>query len=212
MILGKLFVFTVVLGVSIAYASPADYIPKSFYLIDQEGHQSAPVSVRNRRDLMDNLSRVRRGGGYASSGASSHASASASSGSFAGTGSGGNFGEYFPQVFPDPAVFFGELQNLVNNIPKGAGGSGSAFASSSSSSNSGLGGAGTGAGQSYGGLGSGQDAGYHGPVLFSRMGEAEGTGVHVSGQAAGPNAAFASSSSSIDDKGKIKYSVQSGKY
>ncbi|XP_050300770.1 uncharacterized protein LOC126739236 isoform X2 [Anthonomus grandis grandis] len=186
MILGKLFVFTVVLGVSIAYASPADYIPKSFYLIDQEGHQSAPVSVRNRRDLMDNLSRVRRGGGYASSGASSHASASASSGSFAGTGSGGNFG--------------------------GAGGSGSAFASSSSSSNSGLGGAGTGAGQSYGGLGSGQDAGYHGPVLFSRMGEAEGTGVHVSGQAAGPNAAFASSSSSIDDKGKIKYSVQSGKY
>lgn len=53
---------------------------------------------------------------------------------------------------------------------------------------------------------------YYRPVLFSRFGEAQGTGVHVSGQAQGPNAAFSSSSSSVDDQGKIKYSVQSGKY
>lgn len=50
------------------------------------------------------------------------------------------------------------------------------------------------------------------PILFSRFGEAEGSGVKVTGSAAGPRAAYSSSSSSIDSNGKIKYSVQSGKY
>ncbi|KAL1516658.1 hypothetical protein ABEB36_000541 [Hypothenemus hampei] len=175
MISGKLYVFILIFGVSVAYG-PGDYVPKSFYVIDQFGHQSDKVQFRNRREIMPNpsLSRVRRGGG-------------AYAGSYSGSGQ-------IPDGFFDAA------------------GGANAFAGSTSSANSGFGPGGPSSGKSYGGLGSGQSAGYKGPILFSRFGETEGTGIHVSGQAQGPNAAFASSSSSIDGQGKIKYSVQSGKY
>ncbi|XP_076271983.1 uncharacterized protein LOC143203631 isoform X4 [Rhynchophorus ferrugineus] len=175
-----LFVLVALFGVALCYQA-GQYVPKSFYIIDQFGRKSDLVYVRNRRDIMEPLLRIRRAGGYAS--ASSHASASAS----ASSGSGGGGGQYY-------------------------GGAPQAFAGASSSSNAGVGGYGPASGQSYGGLGSGHDAGYNGPILFSRFGEAEGSGIHVSGQAAGPNAAFSSSSSSVDSDGKIKYSVQSGKY
>lgn len=50
------------------------------------------------------------------------------------------------------------------------------------------------------------------PALFSRSGEGVGKSVQVTGHAQGPNGAFSSSSSSVDSDGKVKYSVQSGKY
>ncbi|XP_066250630.1 filaggrin-2-like [Euwallacea similis] len=167
-----------------------DYVPKSYYFIDQFGHRTEPVSIRSKRDLVWALSsplhhRIKRGGGYAAAG------------SQASAGSGVNHED-----------IIGQVQSFLNNIP----GAVQSFARAGSSNNAGFGVGGPSSGQSYGGLGSGQQAGYQGPILFSRFGEAQGTGVHVSGQAAGPNAAFASSSSSIDDQGKIKYSVQSGKY
>ncbi|XP_030751479.1 keratin, type I cytoskeletal 10-like isoform X2 [Sitophilus oryzae] len=191
MISVKLFVLVALVGVALAY-QPGQYIPKSFYIIDHFGKKSDLVYVRNRRDIMEPLLRIRRGGGSsgAYSSASSHASASA--GSSAGGSTGGSGG---------------------GNLPYYGGGTGAhSFAGSTSSTNAGNGASGPSSGSSYGGLGSGHDAGYNGPVLFSRFGEAEGSGVHVSGEAAGPNAAFSQSSSSVDSQGKIKYSVQSGKY
>ncbi|CAG9770946.1 unnamed protein product [Ceutorhynchus assimilis] len=207
MICGKLFVFFVIaVGLTLAYA-PGEYIPKSFYLIDQFGHESAPIYIRNRRELLNPLIRVRRGNSYTSS----SSSASASSGANSGGGAPIYLGDYAPNV-EHPSDIIGHVQSLLNNIPGGAGGAGThSFASSSSSSNAGNGGH-PASGGSYGGLGAGHDAGYTGPVLFSRFGEAEGTGVQVSGAAQGNKGAFSSSSSSIDGNGKIKYSVQSGKY
>lgn len=60
-----------------------DYVPKSYYVIDHFGHQSQPVYVRSKRDLMNiiPLFRVKRGGG-----------GSASSGSYASAGSSANAG------------------------------------------------------------------------------------------------------------------------
>lgn len=57
-----------------------EYVPKSYYVIDHFGHQSRPVYVRSKRDLMNiPLFRVKRGG-------------SASSGSYASAGSSANAG------------------------------------------------------------------------------------------------------------------------
>ncbi|XP_060535674.1 uncharacterized protein LOC132707752 isoform X1 [Cylas formicarius] len=210
-----LFVALSFLQVCFAYYR-GQYVPKSFYVIDKFGHQSDVVFIRNRRDIMDHLPRVRRGDSYAS--ASSHASASASSSSSANAGGGGGYNPgaygYNPQIV-EPNDILNPLQDIIHFVGNHAGGGGGgrgnqAFASSSSSASSG--GSGQGYGTGHSGLGSGQQAGYQGPVLFSRFGESEGTGVHVSGQAQGQRGAFSSSSSSIDDKGKIKYSVQSGKY
>ncbi|XP_030751478.1 putative lysozyme-like protein isoform X1 [Sitophilus oryzae] len=221
MISVKLFVLVALVGVALAY-QPGQYIPKSFYIIDHFGKKSDLVYVRNRRDIMEPLLRIRRGGGSsgAYSSASSHASASA--GSSAGGSTGGSGGgnlpyygvDYIPNVAQGLSQIQGQVQDLLNNIASNAGGGTGAhsFAGSTSSTNAGNGASGPSSGSSYGGLGSGHDAGYNGPVLFSRFGEAEGSGVHVSGEAAGPNAAFSQSSSSVDSQGKIKYSVQSGKY
>ncbi|XP_076271981.1 uncharacterized protein LOC143203631 isoform X2 [Rhynchophorus ferrugineus] len=204
-----LFVLVALFGVALCYQA-GQYVPKSFYIIDQFGRKSDLVYVRNRRDIMEPLLRIRRAGGYAS--ASSHASASASASSGSGGGGGQYYGgDYVPNVAQGLSQIHGQVQDLLNNIASGVGAP-QAFAGASSSSNAGVGGYGPASGQSYGGLGSGHDAGYNGPILFSRFGEAEGSGIHVSGQAAGPNAAFSSSSSSVDSDGKIKYSVQSGKY
>ncbi|XP_057671553.1 keratin, type I cytoskeletal 9-like [Diorhabda carinulata] len=49
-----------------------EYIPRSVYLIDEDGYETEPIFVRNRREVEDVLSRIRRGGGaYSYSGSSS---------------------------------------------------------------------------------------------------------------------------------------------
>lgn len=50
------------------------------------------------------------------------------------------------------------------------------------------------------------------PAIFSRAGEGQGNAVLASGQAAGPNGAFSSSSVTADSSGKVTYSTKSGKY
>ncbi|XP_018564111.1 alanine and glycine-rich protein-like isoform X6 [Anoplophora glabripennis] len=154
-----------------ALAFSAQYVPKSVYLIDENGQQSDVVLIRDRREIP--FLRVRRGGG-----SSAHASADSS----ASAGGGGS----------------------------GAGAS--SFASASSSSSAG-GGSGGGYGNTgyAGGLGAGHPAGYDGPILFSRVGETEGSGGHVSSAALGSRGAFSSSSISTDGE-KVKYASQSGKY
>lgn len=183
-------VFVLVVVTASCVYGGGDYVPKSYYVIDHFGHQSQPVYVRSKRDLMNiiPLFRVKRGGGGSAS-SGSYASAGSSANAGAGAGAPVYFNEDQIANLANPEHILGQVQNLINNIPGGPA-----------------------SGHSSGGLGAGQQAGYQGPVLFSRFGEAQGTGVHVSGQAQGPNAAFSSSSSSVDDQGKIKYSVQSGKY
>ncbi|CAH1155287.1 unnamed protein product [Phaedon cochleariae] len=215
---------------SVISAFPGEYVPKSYYLIDNEGHQSEAVPIRTKRDLMRPLLRSRRGGG---SGANSQASAgahSSSGGSGGGqypSGGGGQYpyggGEQYGYGDYNPAIMFPDFAEFAQNFPAAfgppsGGGGGSraggahSFASSHSSSSSGGGGHGGRSPGSAGGLGGGHDVGYKGPILFSRIGEDQGTGVDVSGSAQGPRGAFSSSSSAIDSTGKIKYSVQSGKY
>lgn len=60
------------------------YVPRSFYIIDRNGHQSDVVSLRNKRasDVLLPLMRARRSEG---SGAQASASASASAQSSAGS-------------------------------------------------------------------------------------------------------------------------------
>nr|XP_023015156.1 fibroin heavy chain-like [Leptinotarsa decemlineata] len=205
-------VYLVLAFVGATWAFSGQYIPKSFYVIDHEGHRSDVVPIRTRRDILKPLLRFRRGygaGGGSGASASSHASA----GSSAGAGGGvPYFGDF------DPGLVFPDFTNFAQNFPAGfGGGSGGAkggahsFASSSSSSSSGTG-SGYGNQGHAGGLGAGQGVGGRGPVLFSRFGEDKGTGVEVSGAAQGPQGAFSASSSSIDSEGNIKYSVQSGKH
>ncbi|XP_066155267.1 uncharacterized protein hui [Euwallacea fornicatus] len=191
MILLKLaIVLVALLGFTNNARGAGEYVPKLYYFIDQFGHRTDPVSIRSKRDLAWVFNsplhhRIKRGGGYATAG------------SQASAGSGANHED-----------IIGQVQSFLNNIPEAV----QSFARAGSSDGVGFGTGSSSSGRSYGGLGSGQQAGYQGPILFSRFGEAQGSGVHVSGQAAGPNGAFASSSSSIDDQGKIKYNVQSGKY
>ncbi|KAJ3661433.1 hypothetical protein Zmor_005828 [Zophobas morio] len=191
-----------------------EFVPKSYYVIDHDGHKSDVVYFRSKRDVeLFPLLRMKRGGG---SSASSQSSAQASSSSNSGSGGGGGGAPFYPGgnghnpgvVDPgfagnfDPDFFhFGGGDSGVGG--NGGGGYSHSFASSSSSSSSGN-------GQGFGGVG-GPD-GHNIPTLFSRFGEDTGTGVKVSGAAQGPRGAFSSSSSSIDGDGKIKYSVKSGKY
>ncbi|XP_018564106.1 keratin, type II cytoskeletal 1-like isoform X1 [Anoplophora glabripennis] len=187
-----------------ALAFSAQYVPKSVYLIDENGQQSDVVLIRDRREIP--FLRVRRGGG-----SSAHASADSSASAGAGGGGGGapiNFDDFIPNI--------GNLADLARNIPTGGGGGSgagaSSFASASSSSSAG-GGSGGGYGNTgyAGGLGAGHPAGYDGPILFSRVGETEGSGGHVSSAALGSRGAFSSSSISTDGE-KVKYASQSGKY
>ncbi|XP_018564107.1 glycine-rich cell wall structural protein 1.8-like isoform X2 [Anoplophora glabripennis] len=173
-----------------ALAFSAQYVPKSVYLIDENGQQSDVVLIRDRREIP--FLRVRRGGG-----SSAHASADSSASA-----------DFIPNI--------GNLADLARNIPTGGGGGSgagaSSFASASSSSSAG-GGSGGGYGNTgyAGGLGAGHPAGYDGPILFSRVGETEGSGGHVSSAALGSRGAFSSSSISTDGE-KVKYASQSGKY
>ncbi|KAJ8954071.1 hypothetical protein NQ318_004376 [Aromia moschata] len=281
---------------SAALAFSGQYIPKSVYLIDADGHKSDVVYIRDRRDLQQiPLLRVRRGGGGGGgqSYASSSAQASSSAGGYGngggyssgGGGGGGGAPANFADFIPD---FSSDLANLADNIHSAIGSGGQAGASSlASASSSASSGVGSGYGNSghAGGLGSGTPGGKHRyklvrnlhtrrptsrftpralggptkrhppcpwptpplipkaprvlkraskranllrrlvdidlrlkdslrpntPVLFSRFGEAEGSGVQASGAAQGPQGAFSSTSTSSKD-GKVKYSVQSGKY
>lgn len=54
-----------------------EYVPKSFYIIDENGQKSDVVFIRNRREIP--LLRVRRGGG-----SSAHSSAQSSASAGAG--------------------------------------------------------------------------------------------------------------------------------
>ncbi|XP_017786026.1 PREDICTED: keratin, type I cytoskeletal 10-like [Nicrophorus vespilloides] len=186
-----------------ALAIAGQYVPRSYYVIDKFGHQSDFVYLRTRRalDLHPFVMRSKRGGG-------SYSSSSASSSSSAGAGAGDPI--YFGDNPPNRA--YSNVESNASGNGGGYAGGSVSFASSSSSSSSGTGGGGGGGsgrhpGGSYGNSYNNND----GPQLFSRFGEAEGTGVKVGASAAGPKAAFSSSSSSIDSDGKIKYSIQSGK-
>ncbi|EEZ99583.1 hypothetical protein TcasGA2_TC001569 [Tribolium castaneum] len=209
--------------VSCVLAYSGEFVPKSYYIIDQDGHKSDVVYFRSKRDVESfPLFRVKRGGGSSSSSQSS-ASSSSSSGAGFGAGGGGAGGggipfqggsDYFPG-FIDPgfAEFFNSnfdaLAKLASSTGGGGGGGSGAFAHSfASSSSSGSSGIPSG----FGGVGGTAGPGYKGPILFSRFGEDTGNGVKVSSSAQGPRGAFSSSSSSIDSDGKIKYSVKSGKY
>ncbi|KAJ8924960.1 hypothetical protein NQ315_001125 [Exocentrus adspersus] len=209
------------------FQDPGEYVPKSFYLIDENGQESEPVQiVRYRRDIP--LLRVRRGGGGGSQASSSaQSSASAGGGGYGGGYGGGSGAGGAPVHFEGEnqnnkrqgcyrnfIPNFDQLASLARNIPTGGGGGAGAtsFASASSSSSAG-GGSGGGYGNAghAGGLGAGHPVGYNGPILFSRVGEAEGSGGHVSAAAQGNRGAFSSSSVSSDGS-KVKYSTQSGKY
>ncbi|CAH1968207.1 unnamed protein product [Acanthoscelides obtectus] len=218
------------------------YIPKSFYVIDRQGHQSDVVYIRNRRDILEPLIRMRRGSDVGGNGAqassSAHASASANAGA-GGIGAGGEGIPGFPGGFPgpggfptgfnghdysNPSAFLDQLSSFASNFPGAfggpggiGGGQGKSFATSGSFASGGGQGSGSGTGYgtgSEGGVGGhqGHQAGYNGPILFSRFGETEGRGAQVSASAEGPHAAFSSSSTSVDGNGKVKYSVKSGKY
>ncbi|CAH1968209.1 unnamed protein product [Acanthoscelides obtectus] len=93
-------------GSTLAYAG--QYIPKSFYVIDRQGHQSDVVYIRNRRDILEPLIRMRRGSDVGGNGAqassSAHASASANAGA-GGIGAGGEGIPGFPGGFPGPGGF-----------------------------------------------------------------------------------------------------------
>ncbi|XP_008200073.1 keratin, type I cytoskeletal 10 isoform X3 [Tribolium castaneum] len=187
--------------VSCVLAYSGEFVPKSYYIIDQDGHKSDVVYFRSKRDVESfPLFRVKRGGGSSSSSQSS-ASSSSSSGAGFGAGGGGAGGGGIP--------FQGGSAKLASSTGGGGGGGSGAFAHSfASSSSSGSSGIPSG----FGGVGGTAGPGYKGPILFSRFGEDTGNGVKVSSSAQGPRGAFSSSSSSIDSDGKIKYSVKSGKY
>ncbi|XP_044270528.1 keratin, type II cytoskeletal 2 epidermal-like isoform X2 [Tribolium madens] len=202
--------------VSSVLAYSGEFVPKSYYIIDQDGHKSDVVYFRSKRDVESfPLFRVKRGGGSSASSQSS-ASSSSNSGAGFGAGGGGAGGGGIPfQGGSDPgfAEFFNNNFNALAKLASstgggGGGGSGAfahSFASSSSSGSSGIPGG-------FGGVGGTAEPGYKGPILYSRFGEDTGNGVKVSSSAQGPRGAFSSSSSSIDSDGKIKYSVKSGKY
>ncbi|VEN35673.1 unnamed protein product [Callosobruchus maculatus] len=236
------FVLLAFAGSTLAYAG--QYIPRSFYVIDREGHKSDVVYIRNRRDILEPLIRMRRGsggggnGGQSSSSAQASASANAGASSGAGAGGGGipDFSGGFPgpggfppgfggHDFSNPRALLDQLNSFASSFPAAYGGPGAtgggvgggrSYATSGSYASGG--GSGTGSGTGYSGGGGtnnghgGHQGGYDGPILFSRFGETEGQGVHVSGSAQGPHAAFSSSSTSVDGDGKVKYSVKSGKY
>ncbi|XP_044270529.1 probable H/ACA ribonucleoprotein complex subunit 1 isoform X3 [Tribolium madens] len=187
--------------VSSVLAYSGEFVPKSYYIIDQDGHKSDVVYFRSKRDVESfPLFRVKRGGGSSASSQSS-ASSSSNSGAGFGAGGGGAGGGGIP--------FQGGSAKLASSTGGGGGGGSGAFAhsfaSSSSSGSSGIPGG-------FGGVGGTAEPGYKGPILYSRFGEDTGNGVKVSSSAQGPRGAFSSSSSSIDSDGKIKYSVKSGKY
>ncbi|KAG5887933.1 hypothetical protein JTB14_003029 [Gonioctena quinquepunctata] len=213
-------VYFVLAFVSAISALSGQYVPKSFFVIDHDGHQSDVVYIRSRRDVLKPLLRFRRGvGSGGGSSASSNAHASSSSGSSGGGGNNYDHGGFNPGII-FPTDFEDFAQNFVPaNLNLGAGGAGGgkagahSFASSHSSGSSG-GGSGGGYGNQghAGGLGAGHEAGYQGPILFSRFGEGQGTGVEASGAAQGQRGAFSSVSTSSDGDGNVKYSVKSGKY
>ena len=197
MVYRQLFVMLAVLGTTLAFAG--EFVPKSYYVIDHNGHKSSVIYLRNKRSIptLRNL-RFRRSQG--TSGASSFSSSSAGAGSGAG-----NF-NFDPSVFAgfnfpgfDPTFF----KNLMNNIEENARAAGARSFTGQDQAHS------NGGFINKNGLG---DITGQGPTVVSRFGEAEGTGIGVSGRAAGPSGAFTSSSSSIDANGKIKYSVRSGQY
>nr|CAI5832545.1 unnamed protein product [Callosobruchus analis] len=93
---------------------------KSFYVIDKDGHQSDVVYIRNRRDILEPLIRMRRGsgggenGGQASS--SAQASASANAGASSGAGARATGIPSFPGGFPGPGGFPPGFNSHERNI------------------------------------------------------------------------------------------------
>ncbi|XP_022920683.1 uncharacterized protein [Onthophagus taurus] len=51
-----------------------------------------------------------------------------------------------------------------------------------------------------------------GAQIFSRFGEGEGTSIHVSRGAQGPNGAFSATSAAADGTGRVSYSAKSAQY
>ena len=71
-------------------------MPKSYYVIDHDGHKSDVVYFRSKRDVeLFPLLRMKRGGGSSASSQSS-AQASASSNSNSGSGGGGGGAPFYP--------------------------------------------------------------------------------------------------------------------
>ncbi|CAG9831614.1 unnamed protein product [Diabrotica balteata] len=200
-------------------SASGEYVPKYVYLIDEDGSPSLPIHVRNRRDVEQVLSRIRRGGAYSYSGSSSLPDFS---GGFAGPP------PELAQLHSDIAKMtsniehevLSHVQNIAASHPTGAGASSGSYSYSGSSGNSGgYGGASGGHGGSgpSGGYRSAPSGGYgsggsSGPSLFSRSGVEKGSGIKVSSAAQGPNAAFSYSSSASDGQGNVKYNVKSGQY
>ncbi|XP_050501243.1 keratin, type I cytoskeletal 9 isoform X2 [Diabrotica virgifera virgifera] len=203
------------------YKASGEYVPKSVYLIDEDGSTSLPIHVRNRRDLEQILSRIRRGGGaYSYSGSSS---SNDFSGGFAGPPPElaqlqSDIQDIAQRTSNIQHEVLSHVQNIAASHPAGAN-SGSYSYSGSSGNSGGYGGGSGGHGGSgpSGGYRSAPSGGYgsggsSGPSLFSRSGVEKGSGIKVSSAAQGPNAAFSYSSSASDGQGNVKYNVKSGQY
>ncbi|XP_065160399.1 keratin, type II cytoskeletal 2 epidermal-like isoform X2 [Atheta coriaria] len=179
---------------TIVTAYAGEYIPKSYYII-ANGQRSDTVYLRSKRSVL-HLLRKRRSSNI-------------------------------PGV-PSPEQFFAQARDGFNpaafqaRIAGGNGGSGFGSGSGSGaysfSSASASGGGGTQGGTGYSSGPSSNNnhhysnVGSDSPRVFSRFGEEAGNNIHVSGSASGPHGAYSSSSATADGSGKVRYSVQSGKY
>jgi len=186
------FVVLAVLGSTLAFAG--EFVPKSFYTIDEDGHKSDVVYLRKSA-----LPRFRRS-----------ARPSDGAGSFSGSAAFGG-----PSSLPDIAGAvesglsgtFQQLRSLQAQVEQaggggGAGGGGHAYSGSFSTSGGGPG---------------------QGGVLHSRFASSGGGsekeyvtggngGIQASASAQGPRGAFSSSSSSVDSDGRVHYNVNARKF
>ncbi|XP_065160398.1 loricrin-like isoform X1 [Atheta coriaria] len=193
---------------TIVTAYAGEYIPKSYYII-ANGQRSDTVYLRSKRSVL-HLLRKRRSSNIP--GVPSPEQFFAQAREFFNQLPHGDI--YFPDGF-NPAAFQARIAGGNGGSGFGSG-SGSGAYSFSSASASGGGGTQGGTGYSSGPSSNNNhhysNVGSDSPRVFSRFGEEAGNNIHVSGSASGPHGAYSSSSATADGSGKVRYSVQSGKY